>query len=121
MTRSRSTRRVRIPGAARLREGEAHKLVVPAEREGGAPLEVVLVRLDGALHALDSRCPHEGGRINAGPLWEGRYVWCPLHLYRFDPRTGVAVEVECPRATTYPVRERDGAVELELPCDGDGE
>src|SRR5262245_12594769 len=118
MTRSRSTRRVRIPGSARLRDGEAKKVLVPSERPDAAPHEVVLVRLGGQLFALDSLCPHEGGRISEGPLWEGRYVSCPLHLYRFDPRTGEAVEVDCGPATTYPVREVNGAAELELPRDG---
>jgi len=117
MTRRRSVRRVRIPGSARLRDGEAKKILVPAERAGAPPREVVLVRLAGALHALDSLCPHEGGRIGEGPLREGRYVSCPLHLYRFDPRTGAAIDVECRSATTYPVREVDGVVELELPRD----
>ncbi len=119
MARSRSVRRVRIPGVARLAEGEAKKILVPAERQDAAPHEIVLVRLAGKLYALDSLCPHEGGRIAEGPLWEGRYVSCPLHLYRFDPRTGAAQDVECGRATTYPVREVNGAAELELPRAGD--
>lgn len=119
MTRSRSKRRVRIPGSARLGEGQARKLLVPADHADSPPLEIVLVRLGGRLFALDSLCPHEGGRIGEGPLWEGRYVSCPLHLYRFDPRTGVAIDVECAPATTYPVREVDGFAELELPRDGD--
>src|SRR6185503_12781291 len=118
MARSRSVRRVRIPGVARLAEGEAKKILVPAARAGDAPHEIVLVRLEGRLYALDSLCPHEGGRIGEGPLWEGRFVSCPLHLYRFDPRTGAAQDVECARATTYVVREVDGAAELELPRDG---
>ena len=117
MTRSRSTRCVRIPGSARLPDGEARKILVPSERAGVPPREIVLVRRDGRLFALDSLCPHEGGRIGEGPLWEGRFVACPLHLYRFDPCTGAAVDVECAPATTYPVREVGGAAELELPRD----
>jgi nitrite reductase/ring-hydroxylating ferredoxin subunit len=100
-----------------LPEGEARKVLVPAERAGAPPHEVVLVRRLGRLYALDSLCPHEGGRLNEGPLWEGRYVTCPLHLYRFDPRTGAAIGVECKPARTYVVRERDGMAELELPRD----
>jgi nitrite reductase/ring-hydroxylating ferredoxin subunit len=110
-----ATRRVRIPGGARLPEGEARKVLVPSERADAPPLELLLVRAGGKLCALDSLCPHEGGRLAEGPLWEGGTVHCPLHLYRFDPRTGAAVGVECDPATTYPVREVDGAAELELP------
>jgi nitrite reductase/ring-hydroxylating ferredoxin subunit len=121
MTTHRSLRRVRIPGSARLRDGEAKKVLVPSERAGEPPREVVLVRRDGRLFALDSLCPHEGGRIGEGPLWEGRYVACPLHLYRFDPATGAAIDVECAPATTYGVRELNGTVEIELPRDDEDE
>ena len=110
-------RRVRVPGVARFPEGEARKVLIPAEEPDGAPRELVLVRLRGKLYALDSLCPHEGGRLSEGPLWDGRFVACPLHLYRFDPRTGTAQDVECPPARTYVVREIDGAAELELPDD----
>lgn len=111
------TRRVRVPGVARLAEGEARKILVPAEHPDRPPLEVLLVRLEGRLYALDSLCPHEGGRLAEGPLWDGGLVCCPLHLYRFDARTGEAVDVDCDPARTIPVREVDGAAELELPRD----
>jgi nitrite reductase/ring-hydroxylating ferredoxin subunit len=110
-------RRVRVPGVARLAEGHARKLVIPAGAAGPEALEIVLVRLSGKLYALDSLCPHEGGRLAEGPLWDGRFVACPLHLYRFDPRTGEADEVECEPARTYRVREVDGAAEIELPAE----
>lgn len=110
------TRRVRIPGVARLPEGEARKVLVPAATPGAPPLELLLVRREGRLFALDSRCPHEGGRLSEGPLWDGGTVCCPLHLYRFEPSTGAAVEVECEPVRTYPVTERDGVAELELPA-----
>jgi len=117
MTPRPAKRLVRVPGVARLPEGEAKKILVPVE-DGGAPFEIVLVRLEGKLYALDSLCPHEGGRLAEGPLWDGCHLSCPLHLYRFDPRTGAAIEVECEPATTYVVREVDGAAELELPLTG---
>jgi nitrite reductase/ring-hydroxylating ferredoxin subunit len=107
--------KVRIPGAARLPEREARKLLVPLP--DGSTREIVLVRLDGELHALDSLCPHEGGRLAEGPLWGAGHLVCPLHLYRFDPRTGAAVDVDCEPARTFVVREVDGAAELELPLD----
>ncbi len=119
MKPGRSARTVRIPGAARLPEGEARKILVPAEDPAAPPHELLLVRVEGKLCALDSLCPHEGGRLAEGPLWDGCTVVCPLHLYRFDPRTGAPVEIECEPATTYPVREVDGAAEIELPRDLD--
>ena len=67
-----------------------------------------------ALHALDSICPHEGGRIAPGPLAEGRFAFCPLHGYLFDPRTGAVVHGMCRKATTYRVEEKDGQATLYL-------
>lgn len=107
-----SVKRVRIPGTKKLRDGEARKVLVP--RSEGAPLELLLVRKGGVLYALDSLCPHEGGRLAEGPLMDGENVTCPLHLYRFDPRTGAPVEVECAPARTFVVREQDGVAEVEL-------
>ena len=104
---------MRIPGVARLAEGEARKVIVRSS-DGGAPQEILLARVDGRLHALDTLCPHEGGRFGEGPLWDGCVV-CPLHLYRFDPRTGAAQDVECEPARVFTVREVDGVAELELP------
>lgn len=76
--------------------------------------ELLLCRVRGRLHALDTLCPHEGGRLAEGPLVEGRYAFCPLHLYKFDPRDGRAVEVDCAPARTLPVREVDGVAEVRV-------
>ena len=37
---------------------------------------------------------------------------CPLHNYKFDPRTGQSVEVYCKSATRYRVVEKNGDAEL---------
>ena len=118
-TSGERTEPLRVPGVARLQEGRARKIYVP-DPVGGPPREVVFCRVGGELFALDSLCPHEGGRIADGPLMEGRYAFCPLHLYKFDPRDGRAVEIECDSATTYPAREIDGVAEIQLDgADGD--
>ncbi|MBI5363028.1 MAG: Rieske (2Fe-2S) protein [Planctomycetes bacterium] len=99
-----------VEGAGKLPEGEARKVDVGDVLAGGK--QVILCRVKGKLHALDSVCPHEGGRITPGPLVEGKYALCPLHNYRFDPATGENVEHLCGRAKTYRVEERDGDAEL---------
>ena len=95
--------RVRVTDLA---EGHAKKLLY--ESLEGNPEEIVVCRLQGRIYALDSFCPHEGGRIAEGPMMEGRYLHCPLHLYRFNPENGQAVEVECMPAQTFVVDEEDG-------------
>ena len=103
----------RIPGVDRLPEGEGRALFL-SRPDGGPVLEVVLCRVDGRLFALDSTCPHAGGRIQGGPLVEGRYARCPLHWFDFDPHDGTCVNVECEPATTYRVEEREGVALLWL-------
>lgn len=93
-----------VHGAARLPEGFGKKVLL-LDPEGGPPTEVVLCRVQGRLCAVDSLCPHEGGRIADGPLFAGRFVTCPLHLYKFDARSGAPLDVPCDHARTYPVRE----------------
>ena len=104
---------MRIPGASRLAEGWSKKILVPA-LDGEAPAEIVLCRLGGRLYAVDSLCPHAGGRIADGPLHGEGWLLCPLHHYKFDPRDGHSIEIECDPATTYPVREVDGEAEVVL-------
>ena len=102
-----------VPGVGRLAEGEGRKVHLPRPG-GGPPVEVLLCRVGGRLHALDPRCPHEGGRLAEGPLAEGRLAVCPLHLYKFDPQDGRSVEVECEPVRVYPVSEVDGVAEVFL-------
>jgi len=104
-------RGVLVPGTDRIPEGEARKVDVGDPLAGG--MQVILCRVGGELFALDALCPHnQGGRIQPGPLAEGRYASCPLHGYRFDPRNGQAVGVACRAARRLRVRERGDSAEL---------
>jgi nitrite reductase/ring-hydroxylating ferredoxin subunit len=54
-------------------------------------LEVILVlNIDGVIHAISNICPHSGGYMQYGPL-EGHVLECPLHYWPFDVRTGELV------------------------------
>ena len=103
-------RPVLVQGVGKLGEGQSRRIAIGDPLAGGK--EIVLCRVGGVLYALDRRCPHEGGRINDGPLIEGRYAMCPLHNYKFDPTTGRAVGVACADARRYRVREKGGDAEL---------
>jgi len=104
---------LRIPGAGRLEEGHARRVRYPDPGTGELE-ELIVCRVDGKLYALDTLCPHEGGRLTDGPLAEGRFAVCPLHLYKFDPRDGRSVEVECDPARTLPIREVGGDAEIDV-------
>ncbi len=99
-----------IRGASKLPEGYAKKIDL------GDPLagctSIVLCRVEGKLHALDVRCPHEGGRITEGPLVDGKHARCPLHNFTFDPRTGAVVSGNGGKARVYKVREKNGDAEV---------
>jgi len=59
-------------------------------------IRLMIVNTDGALYAVSRICTHETADLSAGFLM-GAVVTCPLHLSRFDLRTGA---VENPPATT---------------------
>lgn len=103
-------RAVTVPDSAKLAEGEARTVDIGDPLAGGK--QIVLCRVEGKVYALDSLCPHEGGRIAPGPLVDARYAVCPLHSYRFDPKDGKAVGVSCRAATTHRVEERDGTCKV---------
>jgi 3-phenylpropionate/trans-cinnamate dioxygenase ferredoxin subunit len=53
-------------------------------------VKLMVVNIDGALYALNRICTHETADLSTGFLI-GSVVTCPLHLSRFDVKTG-AVE-----------------------------
>jgi nitrite reductase/ring-hydroxylating ferredoxin subunit len=68
----------------------------------------------GRFHATGPICPHEDGPLSEGWI-EGGAVVCPWHGFDFDlatGRCGVDSELCVP---VYPVRVRDGLVEVDLP------
>lgn len=62
--------------------------------------------------ALKDACPHRGLPLSTARI-QGGEITCPAHGWRFDPGTG-ASRSGCAAATCYPVRQRDGVVEVGL-------
>lgn len=102
-----------IKGTRKLAEGTARKVTF-GDLLAGTGKEILLCRVGGALHALDVRCPHEGGRLAEGPLAEGKLAVCPLHHYQFEPRGGRCVNAACQNAKGYRLREVGDDCELWL-------
>ena len=67
---------------------------------------VLVVNLDGTLHAWDGTCTHEEADLSTGFLL-GERVTCPLHLSQFDLLTGEAVN---PPAT-QPLKKHEVKIE----------
>ena len=86
--------------------GEGRAFVV-----GGEQVAVFRLR-DGSLHATQAACPHAGG-----PLADGQsdpdVLVCPLHQYAYRWSDGASTSGAAP-IRTYPVRERDGYLVVEV-------
>ncbi len=91
-------------------EAPAEGAVVEREAAGVA---VCLVKVEGALHALDNWCPHRRGPLGQGWL-EGRSVVCPWHCWEFDVGSGEALPPENDKVAVFPVKVEDGAVLVNL-------
>ena len=85
---------------------------VLAFEEGEFSIAVFMV--DGLPLAIESRCTHAGESLLDGAV-DGFTMTCPWHGACFDLRTGAVLE---PPATEplrcYPVRIREGGVEVEI-------
>jgi nitrite reductase (NADH) small subunit len=64
---------------------------------------VALVRVEGRLHALQEACPHRGGPLSEGDQ-DGCLLYCPLHAWAFDVRTGSSPTNPGARVRIYEVR-----------------
>jgi nitrite reductase/ring-hydroxylating ferredoxin subunit len=104
--------RVLVPGTHEIPEGEARSVLVGDPDHDG--FVALLCRVGGVLHALDARCPHEGGMLGEGPLMGKGEVLCPLHHYHFDARTGREAQGLCAPARKLAVVESDGSAEILL-------
>jgi 3-phenylpropionate/trans-cinnamate dioxygenase ferredoxin subunit len=77
--------------------------------------DILIINLDGRLHATQGVCSHEYFELDKGFL-TGDSLTCALHLSRFDVETGEALDppAELP-LVKYPVFVENGRIVLELP------
>ncbi|MFN3981187.1 MAG: Rieske (2Fe-2S) protein [Caldilinea sp.] len=79
-------------------------------------IRVALFNLDGAIHAIEDVCTHDGGPLVEGTIVDGYQVQCPRHGARFDIRTGAALSFPAFEPTnTYAVQIKDGDIWIEEP------
>jgi 3-phenylpropionate/trans-cinnamate dioxygenase ferredoxin component len=104
--------RHRVGTLDELAHGALQRVVV-----GGVP--VCLARVgDGTVYAVSDVCSHEEVSLSEGEIW-GTEVECPLHVSRFDLRTGepVAPPAMLP-IKTYPVSLENGAIYVDDQASG---
>ncbi len=99
---------IRACEAADVAEGEA----VVVERAPAAPIAVFNVA--GEFFAVDDTCTHEEYSLADGYI-DGDIVECPLHMAKYDIRTG---KMLCRPANadlcSYPVKVEGGVVYVEV-------
>ena len=91
-----------------LKEGEPHGVEIAGHA-------IALYRVGSEFYATGNMCSHAEALLSDGFL-DGCEIECPLHMGRFDIRTGEAltspVEIDIP---TYPVRVAGDKLEVFLP------
>ncbi|MCO5399545.1 Rieske (2Fe-2S) protein [Ralstonia soli] len=75
---------------------------------------VALFNIEGALHAIDNSCPHNGASLAGGQL-NGTVLQCPAHGLRFDLATGCMPAGAGLCLKTFPVHVIEEDIVLELP------
>lgn len=99
-----------------------HDVAAPGEiAPGGFEIvetdEVVaaVFNIDGEFWAIEDVCSHDGAELAGGPV-DDHQVICPRHGARFCLKTGRALTPPAYEdIRTFPVRVRDGRVEVALP------
>lgn len=75
--------------------------------------QFALYNVDGQFYAIDDTCPHRGAPLGAGTC-EGNLVYCPLHGWAFDLRTGASLNNADKPVKSYRTRVQDGQVQIEI-------
>jgi len=75
--------------------------------------ELAVFKVEGEVFAIDNTCPHRGGPLCEGDVFS-MHVYCPLHAWGFDLRTGQSNVSKRTLVRTYPVRLTDDQVEVQL-------
>lgn len=76
---------------------------------------VLLVRLNGAVHAIGRICTHQDADLAEGSIEDGCIV-CPLHGSKFDLVTGAALTLPAfEPEPVFDVYVKDGAIYVSVP------
>lgn len=71
---------------------------------------VCLTHYQGAYHAIDNHCPHQGGPLGEGFIDERGYVICPWHGYEYSAIDGTPPPGFDDAVSAYPVQVREDGI-----------
>jgi toluene monooxygenase system ferredoxin subunit len=75
--------------------------------------DVLLIRINGEIHAFHDRCPHKGTPLGEGALHDG-VLTCETHNWSFDACTGCGINPSNAHLTRFKVKTEDGKVYVSL-------
>ena len=78
---------------------------------GGA--RVLIVNVDGEVHAFEDRCAHQGSPLSRGRL-DGALLTCASHEWQYDARTGESINPRGAHLRRFAVRIEQGEVLVDV-------
>lgn len=90
-----------------LAEGKPRLLVVRNKK-------ICLTRFNGALLAVQDKCPHNGESLSKGSVNYLGEIICPWHGYRFNLKTGRECLQQSSDLECFPIKENDDGVFIGL-------
>jgi toluene monooxygenase system ferredoxin subunit len=104
----------RVAEAASLGPGEMKGLVVDTTK-------VLLVNVEGTVHAYEDSCPHRGVPLSWGRLEVASCtLTCGMHLWQYDARTGAGVNPRGVGLRRLPMKVEDDGIWVEVDGDATG-
>lgn len=77
-------------------------------------IRIAVFNVDGAFFAVDNTCPHAGGPLGEGTLYEA-VVECPWHGWKFSVISGERVENPTITVTCCEIRVQGDEVQVAIP------
>jgi toluene monooxygenase system ferredoxin subunit len=81
--------------------------------------KLLLVNVDGIVHAFEDRCAHQAWPLSRGKL-VGRQLTCALHQWCYDACTGLGLNPAGVALRSYGVQVSGGQIRVDFGDGGDG-
>jgi toluene monooxygenase system ferredoxin subunit len=91
-----------------------HGEMIAVEIEGQV---VLLVNVDGGIHAYADSCPHLRTRLNQGSL-QRNVLTCSIHRWEFDASTGQGINPKTACLESFAVRIENGDILIDVDAGG---
>jgi toluene monooxygenase system ferredoxin subunit len=75
---------------------------------------VLLVNVDGQIHAYSNRCPHQASPLDEGDL-DGTTLTCAKHMWEFDATTGCGINPASAQLKAFSCKvEDEGTISVDI-------